>query len=674
MKSKADHSASDADWIDTLTAEALVFGLLGRALYAYPDAEWVDLLADQTVFEEAPLGAGQPDVMAGLALLQTWAELNRGGMTHEAMEALQSDYTHLFIGPGKVLAAPWESIYFNDERLVFQEQTLDVRSWYRRFGLEPEKLYSEPDDHIGLEMAFLAHLARRGLRALEEGDRETFDELLRSQHAFLSAHPLKWVGPWCAQVGEHATTGFYRGLALLTRGMLVTMAAILESRGCRMITEINQETLAQIRNPALAAYASIYTRIEHDFVERVRDSGIEMDPHDYREEAAAKIFALRQKGAVVRNDDKSLYINRISPACVACQTGAGSATFFISLKCHRSCPYCFNPNQEDYAHYSQHKRDCIKELKEIHASGQQVRYLGLTGGEPLLHKEEAVGFFRFAHRRFPDAHLRLYTCGDHVDELILQELKVAGLQEIRFSIRMHDLEKGQRSTFDRIALAKSFIPSVMVEMPVLPGTFETMKDVLVDLDRLQISSINLLELCFPYSNAEAFSRSSYKVKSPPYRVLYDYWYAGGLPIAGSELECLDLLAFALDRHLALGVHYCSLENKHTGQIYQQNAGQAISRYARFSQKDFFIKTAKVFGDDVPRVMEQLGRAGCTEYERNSQYDYLEFPVAAIGALRNLDVEVAVSTAVMEARPDGQYLRELRLDLASPQTFDPAVDA
>ena len=229
MAFTADRAARDANWIDTLTAEALAFGLLGKALYIQPDGEWVQLLVDQAVFEEAPLGAEQPDVMAGLDALQTWAEVNRGGMTHEAIEALQSDYTHLFIGPGKVLAAPWESIYFNDDRLVFQEQTLEVRSWYRRFGLEPEKLYSEPDDHIGLELAFLAHLARRGLRALEEGDRETFDELLRSQRAFLHAHPLKWVGPWCAQVEEHAATGFYRGIALLTRGMLATMAAILES-------------------------------------------------------------------------------------------------------------------------------------------------------------------------------------------------------------------------------------------------------------------------------------------------------------------------------------------------------------------------------------------------------------------------------------------------------------
>ena len=44
----------------------------------------------------------------------------------------------------------------------------------------------------------------------------------------------------------------------------------------------------------------------------------------------------------------------------------------------------------------------------------------------------------------------------------------------------------------------------------------------------------------------------------PFPVLYDYGYAGGLPLAGSELLCLELLEYALDEGLSLGVHYLSL--------------------------------------------------------------------------------------------------------------------
>lgn len=132
----------------------------------------------------------------------------------------------LFIGPEKVLAPPWESVYFNDERNIFQEQTLQVRQWYRQFGLEPEKLHSEPDDHVGLEFAFLAHLARLALEALERDDTAAFDQYLDAQRRFLVEHPLQWVPLWATLVTENARTDFWRGVALLARGVTIALAQL----------------------------------------------------------------------------------------------------------------------------------------------------------------------------------------------------------------------------------------------------------------------------------------------------------------------------------------------------------------------------------------------------------------------------------------------------------------
>ena len=50
--------------------------------------------------------------------------------------------------------------------MIFQEQTLHVRQWYSRFGLQVVKLHKEPDDHIGLELEFVAHLANLALQAI----------------------------------------------------------------------------------------------------------------------------------------------------------------------------------------------------------------------------------------------------------------------------------------------------------------------------------------------------------------------------------------------------------------------------------------------------------------------------------------------------------------------------
>ncbi len=301
-----------------------------------------------------------------------------------------------------------------------------------------------------------------------------------------------------------------------------------------VITEITPETIKTIKNSKFRSYASIYLTVYERFLENVQQSGLEMDSHDERPERLEWRNRLAHKGAIIRNDDKSIYINRLSPSCAACQVGLGTATFFASLKCSRNCFYCFNPNQEDYEHYKEHQRDCLAELDQIRNSGAQLEHIGLTGGEPLLHKVETCKFFRRARINFPDAYTRLYTSGDFLDEETLQELQGTRLNEIRFSIRMHDSETARRHTLDQIALAKKHIQNVMVEMPVRPGTLEEMKSILLELENLEIFGINLLEFCFPLNNAEAFRIRGFRIKNHPYRVLYNYSYAGGCPLPGAN--------------------------------------------------------------------------------------------------------------------------------------------
>lgn len=440
-----------------------------------------------------------------------------------------------------------------------------------------------------------------------------------------------------------------------------------------MILDVNDKTLSEIRNPVLRSYAGMYVSIYKDFMNQIAQTGVEIDPQDYSEQIEDKIEALRKRGVSLRNNGKSIRNNSISPACVACQTGVGSATFFVSLQCHRDCYYCFNPNQENYEYYQDHTRDVIKELEQIKEQGQRIRHLALTGGEPLLHKDKAVEFFKYARSNFPEAYSRLYTCGDHIDAQILEALRDAGLQEIRFSIRMHDFSKGQRSIFDRIALAKEFIPYVMVEMPILPDTLDEMKEILTELDRLGLFSINLLELCYPLANADVYREKGYKVKNRPFRVLYDYWYAGGVPVARSELVCLDLLVFALDAGLSLGVHYCSVENKQTGQIYQQNSVRSIPSTAYFSQRDYFLKTAKVFGEDIAPVREFFDQKGIKEYKVNQEHNYLEFHISKVRSLRKFDIEVGISSNVLENRDGDTVIRELKIDVTRPIDFQLSKD-
>ena len=216
------------NWPEALVGEMLLLSMVGRILYTYPFNEertWLQSLIDEDIFSEAPFAADNDDSKTGLKLLQKWG---KEGLSDESFERLRADYTRLFIGPGKVIAAPWESVYFSDERLTFQEQTLDVRNWYRRFGLEADKIHQEPDDHIGLELLFLSHLAAQGIQALNEQDNTRFEMLLDAQREFLQKHVGSWALTWCELVEENARTDFYKGLASLTRGVLSELSAVLK--------------------------------------------------------------------------------------------------------------------------------------------------------------------------------------------------------------------------------------------------------------------------------------------------------------------------------------------------------------------------------------------------------------------------------------------------------------
>jgi putative dimethyl sulfoxide reductase chaperone len=210
----------EAARIARLTAEALVCGLLARTLYEAPEKAWIGRLIEEDVFAEIPFAGAQPDVRTGLALLREWSASQRGRLADDELGALEADFNRLFVGPAKVLAAPWESAYVERERMLFQRTTYAVRDWYARFGLERSSPFNEPEDHLGMELGFVAHLALAAAQALRDGNGDRAEELIDARQCFLAEHPLRWAPNWCRDVEKHARTGFYRGIARIIRGVM----------------------------------------------------------------------------------------------------------------------------------------------------------------------------------------------------------------------------------------------------------------------------------------------------------------------------------------------------------------------------------------------------------------------------------------------------------------------
>jgi TorA maturation chaperone TorD len=213
------------DWVVQFEGQMLVCGVLAKALYGAPDREWMDGLVAAGLFDSVPFGSDLPEIAAALDCLGRWSNSVEGGLGDEAFAALTDDYTRLFVGPGRLLAAPWESVYANKDRAVFQKETVSVRNWYLRFELGLTSEYNEPADHIGLEFAFLAELAQRTIEASDIRDGREVKRLIDAQRAFLGQHLLPWVPRWAGDVVEHARTDLYRGLAWLARGTVIEAAS-----------------------------------------------------------------------------------------------------------------------------------------------------------------------------------------------------------------------------------------------------------------------------------------------------------------------------------------------------------------------------------------------------------------------------------------------------------------
>lgn len=439
-----------------------------------------------------------------------------------------------------------------------------------------------------------------------------------------------------------------------------------------MLLPINPKNINTIKNPVFREYVQSYNDIYEDFQRQIQSYGLPISEKPYLSVHDAQIDKLRQKGLVIANNHKSLSVGFLSPSCETCRKGMNTATFLISVQCPRNCYFCFNPNQQDYKYYLYNKRNLIEELNNHYKKGVVYKDLALTGGEPLMHKDETEAFFQHAKKLYPKAYTRLYTCGAFLDEQFLKKLNKAGLDEIRFSIKMEDTPAEQKAILRKLKLSKSYLPRVLVEMPVLPDNLEQMKNLLLALERIGIDGINLLEFCFPYHNVKDFALRGYRLKQEQYRVLYNYSYAGGLPIGGSEENCLLLLIFAVQNKLKIGVHYCSLENKHTGQIYLQNFPfRHAFKNCLMSQKDYFLKSAKVFGSEVSSIEKLFRKAGLQAYEKEPQLQYLEFPVSYLAILKKEapTLEVGICYHIVENRDGINVLRELRVDLTTPSQID-----
>ena len=195
-----------------LESQAVVLDLLRQLFLAGPTSGLIDAVASM-----------QPHALRlsteGIAAVEKIVSIAGENDSRKAewVEALQVEYTRLFIGPLDPRVQPYASCYLSSTPTVVSEETLAVREAYAKSGLIVERLNSLPDDHLGVELEFLFALTRAAADADDEAESA---RLLSARHDFLWRHFASWAGAVSDDIAKESDDPFFRSVRLLLRSCL----------------------------------------------------------------------------------------------------------------------------------------------------------------------------------------------------------------------------------------------------------------------------------------------------------------------------------------------------------------------------------------------------------------------------------------------------------------------
>lgn len=136
----------------------------------------------------------------------------------ELWTKLAADYARLFLSIHKTPAHPSESVYRDGVMMQFSRD--EVLSTYWSFGIDKKTEFTEPEDHIAIELGFMMFLSEKAHQALQKGRTTEASKYIQSQQDFLEQHLLKWVPKLVDDIITAGRTQFYKSIALLTKEFL----------------------------------------------------------------------------------------------------------------------------------------------------------------------------------------------------------------------------------------------------------------------------------------------------------------------------------------------------------------------------------------------------------------------------------------------------------------------
>ena len=210
-------------YVEVAEARSQVYGLLSALYLELPNLKVLHSVFDaefERQFTSAASRFEAGEMKDGLKLIASFVTAFRDKPRTEALKRISIDRTRLFQGvnPEHSPPPPYESVY-RDGRL-WGKSTVEVSQIYGRLGVKLPEAWTEPPDHIGIELDFMRLICLSEMEAWQAGYTDKALEYLEAGTDFLRKHVVQWVPVFCEEMYNRAGLDFYRGIAQLTRGFV----------------------------------------------------------------------------------------------------------------------------------------------------------------------------------------------------------------------------------------------------------------------------------------------------------------------------------------------------------------------------------------------------------------------------------------------------------------------
>lgn len=264
----------------------------------------------------------------------------------------------------------------------------------------------------------------------------------------------------------------------------------------------------------------------------------------------------------------SFVVGELPLGCRLCARGSKMVLFVTGL-CDSSCYYCplsqIKAGQDivfaDEVPVS-NENDILYESKAIRGEG-----VGISGGDPLCQLERTLGYIRLLKKEYGTGfHTHLYTSQTDISEVDIQQLKEAGLDEIRFHPQTNDWTGIQRSVQTGIVVG--------IEVPALPGKKENLIELAKRAEDIGVSFLNINELEASETNFDRLVSLGMKLVN-----------MDGASIEGSASTALEVLEWSKDNLQNLTVHFCSARFKDSVQMRKRLERRLEQTIREFEERD-----------------------------------------------------------------------------------------